>query len=97
MNTIEQQKLRKLILKYNPILKESIENALTEDLFNLIIVNKDDRNFELKDMLSNKKELKSFVMKEFIQFNNKLVTSELKNMKEIKLKLVKSNQGKLKL
>jgi hypothetical protein len=97
VNTIEQQKLRKLILKYNPILKESIENALTEDLFNLIIVNKDDRNFELKDMLSNKKELKSFVMKEFIQFNNKLVTSELKNMKEIKLKLVKSNQGKLKL
>lgn len=97
MNTIEQQKLRKLIIKYNPILKESIENALTEDLFNLIIVNTDDKNFKLKDMLLNKEELKSFVMKEFIQFNNKLVTSELKNMKEIKLKLVKSNQGKLTL
>jgi hypothetical protein len=97
VNTIEQQKLRKLIIKYNPILKESIENALTEDLFNLIIVNTDDKNFKLKDMLLNKEELKSFVMKEFIQFNNKLVTSELKNMKEIKLKLVKSNQGKLTL
>jgi len=43
MNTIEHHKLKKLIKKYNPVLRESIENALTEDLFNLIIVNVDDK------------------------------------------------------
>jgi hypothetical protein len=97
MNSLEQDRLRELIIKYNPVLKESVENALTEDLFNLIIVNKDDKNFELKAMLSKKEELKSFVMKEFILLNNKPVTSELKHMNEIKLNLVKSKQARLKL
>lgn len=97
MNTKEQHKLKQLIKKYNPVLRESIENALTEDLFNLIIVNGDDTDFELKDMLKQKEVLKKFVMKEFIQLNNQPITSELKNMAEIKLNLVKVKQERLKL
>jgi hypothetical protein len=97
MNKIEKNKITNLIHKYNPILKESIANALTEDLFNLIIVNQEDEDFELKDLLLNKEELKVFVMKEFITLNNQSVTANLKNMDEIKLRLVKSKQARLKL
>ena len=97
MTQAEQHKLKKLIRKYNPILKESIENALTEDLYNLIIVNGDDRDFELKDLLRNKENLKAFIIKEFIQLNNKPVTSELRNMEEISFRKTKGKQGRLKL
>jgi len=93
----EKEIIRKLIKKYNPILRESIENALTEDLFNLIIVNRDDEDFMLKDMLKNKEELKSFVMKEFVQLNNKPITSDLKGMDEISFSRRGLRQGKLRL
>lgn len=91
MTDAEKNKIRKLIKKYNPVLKESIELALVEDLFNLIIVNRDDSDFELKDLLKNKKQLKQFVMKEFIQLNNKPLTSELKHMDEPKFVLAKKD------
>ncbi len=97
MNVKEQHKLKKLIRKYNPILKESIQNALTEDLYNLIIVNGDDKDFELKDLLKEKEELKAFIMKEFIQLNNQPITSELKDMDEISFRKTKGKQGRLKL
>jgi len=97
MNQSERHKLKKLIKKYNPILKESIANALTEDLYNLIIVNGDDKDFELKDILKQKEDLKAFIMKEFLQLNNQAVTSKLKDMDEIKLNLVKTKQKRLKL
>lgn len=97
MTKTQQIKLKALIKKYNLVLKESMEIALMEDLFNLIIVNADDKDFELKDMLLNKDDLKSFIIKEFIRLNNKPITSQLKNMEEIKLKLVKNNQQKLNL
>jgi hypothetical protein len=94
MKANEKNKLRKLIKKYNPVLRISIENALTEDLFNLIIVNGDDKNFELKDMLLKKEQLKDFVMKEFLKLNNKPITSELKNMDEIQLNFLKFKNKK---
>ncbi|MCB9360506.1 MAG: hypothetical protein H6587_07970 [Flavobacteriales bacterium] len=93
----EENKLKRLIKKYNPILKESIESALTEDLYNLIIVNGDDKDFELKDLLQEKEQLKSFVLKEFILLNNKPITSELKNMEEISFRKKQVKQGRLKL
>jgi hypothetical protein len=93
MTTTEQHKLKKLIKKYNPILKESIEIALIEDLFNLIIVNGDDTNFELKGMLQEKEQLKIFVMQEFIKLNNQPITAELKNMEEISFRKKKEKQG----
>ncbi|PCJ00173.1 MAG: hypothetical protein COB15_03295 [Flavobacteriales bacterium] len=97
MTQAEQHKLKKLITKYNPILKESIQNALTEDLYNLIIVNGDDKDFELKDLLKEKEELKAFIMKEFIQLNNQPITSELKDMDEISFRKTKGKQGRLKI
>jgi len=97
MTKAQQIKLKALIKKYNLILKESMEIALMEDLFNLIIVNGDDKDFELKEMLLDKENLKSYIIKEFIRLNNKPITSQLKNMEEIKLKLVKNKQQKLNL
>ena len=92
MTASEKNKLKSLIEKYNPVLLESIGNALTEDLYNLIIVNRDDQQFELKDLLLNKEELKRFVMKEFMTLNNQPITTELKNMEEIKISLGKEVQ-----
>ncbi|PCJ25655.1 MAG: hypothetical protein COA97_07185 [Flavobacteriales bacterium] len=66
-------------------------------MYNLIIVNGDDKDFELKKLLLEKEQLKAFVMQEFIKLNNPPVTAELKNMGEIKLNLVKEKQGRLKL
>jgi hypothetical protein len=97
MTKAQQIKLKALIKKYNLILKESMEIALMEDLFNLIIVNADDKDFELKDMLLDKENLKSYIIKEFIRLNNKPITSQLKDMEEIKLKLIKTKQQKLNL
>jgi hypothetical protein len=97
MNSAEQHKIKELIEKYNPVLRESIKNALTEDLYNLIIVNRDDKDFVLKDMLKEKEELKEFVMKEFIQLNNKPITSELSSMEEISFRKKTPTQGKLKV
>ena len=94
MTKAQELKLKSLIKKYNLVLKESMEIALMEDLFNLIIVNADDKDFELKDMLLDKANLKSYIIKEFIKLNNKPITSQLKNMEEIKLKLVKEKQQK---
>ena len=88
MKDTEQRKIKALIKKYNPILKESIKNALTEDLFNLIIVNGEDKGFELKELLREKDILKTYIMLEFIRLNNRPITSELKNMKEIKKKSI---------
>lgn len=97
MTKDQKNKINILIQKYNPILLESMESALIEDLFNLIIVNGDDKDFELNDLLKYKQELKSHIILEFIRLNNKPVTSELKDMKEIRMNMVKSKQGKLKL
>ncbi len=97
MNTSEKHKIKALIKKYNPVLRESMECALAEDLFNLIIVNGDDANFELKNMLNEKEELKAFVIQEFIKLNNKPITAELKNMEEISFRKKKVKQGRLEL
>lgn len=97
MNAVEQHKLKKLIEKYNLVLKEGMACMLSEDLFNLIIVNGDDKDFELKNLLQQKEELKAFVLKEFILLNNKPITAELKNMDEISFRKKQSKQVKLKL
>lgn len=97
MNPDQQHKLKQLIKQYNPILKESMACMLAEDLFNLIIVNGDDKDFELNHLLREKEQLKAFVLKQFILLNNKPITSELKNMEEISFRKKKVKQGRLKL
>lgn len=95
MTSKEEHKIKQLIEKYNSVLSESMACSLTEDLFNLIIVNRDDTDFELAELLKDKENLKAFVLKEFIRLNNQPITSELKEMEEVKISLVKSKQHKL--
>ena len=56
--------------------------AISEDLISLIISNREDTNFELKDFINKKEEFKQFVVNEFFKFNNKTVISELSGMEE---------------
>jgi hypothetical protein len=97
MTEQEKLKMKSLIEKYNPILLESVRNVLTEDLFNLIIVNREDKDFELSHLLRDRATLKRYVMQEFIKRNHNPVTSRLSEMEEIKLSLDKrpSRQKKL--
>lgn len=82
------------MLKYNEVLKESMRNVVAEDLVNLIIVNGDDKEFELKDMISKKAKFKEMVFREFMRLNSNVVTKELAEMEEVKLSL---NKSKLRL
>jgi len=66
----DKQKVSELIGKYNDILLESMKLALSEDLVNLIIVNKDDKDFDLKNFIKNRKEFKSYVLREFFKQNS---------------------------
>ena len=93
----EKEKVKLLIEKYNPVLLESVRNALTEDLFNLIIVNRDDSDFELSHLLRDRIALKRFVMHEFIKLNHNPVTAKLGEMEEVKLTLSKGSLRQKKL
>lgn len=97
MTDLEKQKIKMLIEKYNPVLLESVRNALTEDLFNLIIVNRDDSDFELSHLLRDRTALKRTIMHEFIRLNHSPVTSKLGEMEEIKLRLDKRKTRQKKL
>ncbi len=91
---MKSSKVSKLVLKYNEVLKESMRNVVAEDLVNLIIVNGDDKEFELKDMISKKAKFKEMVFREFMRLNSNVVTKELAEMEEVKLSL---NKSKLRL
>jgi len=91
---VKSSKVSKLVLKYNEVLKESMRNVVAEDLVNLIIVNGDDKEFELKDMISKKAKFKEMVFREFMRLNSNVVTKELAEMEEVKLSL---NKSKLRL
>ena len=82
MKKQEEIAIRSLIKKYNNVLIHSMRIALSEDLIGLIIFNRDDTSYELKDFINKKKEFKQFVVKEFFKYNNKTVVSELSGMEE---------------
>ena len=94
---MKSSKVSKLVSKYNDVLKESMRNVVAEDLVNLIIVNGDDKEFELKDMISKKAKFKEMVFREFMRLNSNVVTKELSEMEEVKLSLNKSKQRRLKI
>lgn len=78
----DKQKVSELIEKYNDILLASMKLALSEDLVNLIIANQDDKDFDLIDFVQNKKEFKSYVLKEFFRQNS----SPLKDLSKMEEK-----------
>jgi hypothetical protein len=94
---VKSRKVAKLVLKYNEVLKESMRNVVAEDLVNLIIVNGDDKEFELKDMISKKAKFKEMVFREFMRLNSNVVTKELSEMEEVKLSINKGKQRRLKI
>jgi hypothetical protein len=85
-------KIKSLVKKYNDVLMESMQNALSEDLINLIIVNGDDKSFELKDFIKKKNDFKKVVVKEFLKINSSSVSSELSLMEEPKIQLKKKEK-----
>ena len=100
MTKDQEKKLNALLEKYNPILLNSMRLAVSEDLIGLIILNKDDEEFELSSLLKNKEELSNHVIRQFLKQNSSSsVLKELKEMdepiEELKARFRKA-QGKLK-
>jgi len=99
----EKIKIKLLIKKYNEILLYSVSIAVTEDLINLIIVNGDDKDFELIEIMKDRKNFREFISNEFVKLNSKSVLADLKNMDEnfspkiLRRKSIKGNQVKLEI
>jgi hypothetical protein len=80
MNAEQEQKIKDLITKYNDILLVSMRLAIAEDFVNLMLLNRDDSDFVLKDLFQNKEEFNKLIMKEFLKKNSSTVIQELKFM-----------------
>ena len=86
--TEEQQlKIKELISKYNDILLNSMRLAIAEDFVNLVILNRDDEDIELRQLLENKNEYYNYILKEFLKKNSSSVVDELKSMDEPTIQL----------
>jgi hypothetical protein len=81
MNKEQEQKIKDLIVKYNDILLVSMRLAIAEDFVNLILLNRDDSDFILKDLFNNKDDFNRLIVKEFLKRNSSSVSHELKSMK----------------
>ena len=68
-------------MKYNDILLVSMRLAIAEDFVNLMLLNRDDTDFILKDLFNNKEDFNKLIVKEFLKRNSSSVTHELKSMK----------------
>ena len=96
MTKKQENKIKDLLSKYNDILLVSMKLAVVEDFTNLVILNKDDKDFELSNLLKDKDQFTSYIMKEFLKQNSSSVTNELSSMEEPKLTLKKHSKVQLK-
>jgi hypothetical protein len=87
MTSQQEAKLKELVDKYNDILLVSMKLAIAEDLINLMILNRDDSEFVMKDLFENKEEFYNIIMKEFFAKNSSSVVQELKQMEHYKPKM----------
>ena len=94
MTPNQEQKIKSLLGKYNDILLVSMRLAVAEDFTGLVILNKDDTDFELSSLLQNKEGFSNYIMKEFLKQNSNPVTSKLGEMEEPQLKLRKQTKIK---
>jgi hypothetical protein len=94
MKNSQKQKIKTLLEKYNDILLVSMRLAVAEDFTGLVILNKDDTDFELSELLKDKDEFSNYIMREFLKQNSNPVTSKLGEMDELKLKLQKQTKIK---
>ncbi|MCE2681660.1 MAG: hypothetical protein ACK49D_00825 [Flavobacteriia bacterium] len=79
MTAQQEEKITELIRKYNDILLISMRLAVAEDFLNLLILNRDDQEFALKDLLDNKEELTNHIMKQFLKLNSSPILEELRS------------------
>jgi hypothetical protein len=95
MTSYQEIKIRELVEKYNDILLHSMRLAVAEDLINLMILNKDDSDFELKELLKDKTSFYNLILKEFLKKNSSSVLSELRDMDDPleDLKLIKRRRS----
>jgi hypothetical protein len=96
MTLQQEEKITDLIRKYNDILLISMRLAVAEDFVNLLILNREDREFELSELLANKEELSNHIMKQFLKFNSSPILEELRNQPISSPKLRKSSGSKRK-
>jgi len=89
MTPSQEEKIKSLLVKYNDVLLISMKLAVAEDFTNLLILNRDDADFELKDLLKDKEQFTSHVMKEFLKLNSSSVTNKLSSMDEPNISLGK--------
>jgi len=100
MTPDQQHKISELIEKYNAVLLNSMRLAVAEDFINLIVLNRDDSDFELTEFLKDKEHYYQFILKEFLRLNSSSVTSELRKMEDPvspsfrKTKKTKTTHGK---
>ena len=67
MTPKQEAKIKELVDKYNDIQLVSMKLAIAEDLINLMVLNRDDSEFVMKDLFENKEEFYNIIMKEFFQ------------------------------
>ena len=100
MTSAQQHKISELIEKYNAVLLNSMRLAVAEDFINLIVLNRDDADFELSEFLKDKEQYYQFILKEFLRLNSSSVASELRKMEDPvsptfrKIKKPKKEHGK---
>jgi hypothetical protein len=94
MTPKQEEKIKSLLEKYNDILLVSMRLSVAEDFTGLVILNKDDTDFELSSLLQNKEGFSNYIMKEFLKQNSNPVTSKLGEMEEPQLKLRKQTKIK---
>lgn len=78
MNEDQKDLVKSLIFKYDSILLESMKIALFEDLKRLMISNREDKKFLLKDIIYTE-ELKNYIVREFLKHNSNQVMTNLVN------------------
>jgi len=91
----EFKRVKSLLKKYNDILLNSMSIALSEDLINLIVVNGDDKDFELLELVKDKQKFRALVTTEFLKLNSNSVLDDLKLMDDNSpFKMVKNKNQK---
>lgn len=93
MTPQQETKIKELVDKYNDILLVSMKLAIAEDLINLMVLNRDDSEFVMKDLFENKEEFYNIIMKEFFTKNSSSVIQELKYMEHYKPKMNSKRKG----
>lgn len=103
MKKNDKEQLLRLLGKYNDVLLNSMSIALAEDLINLIVVNGEDKEFELIEMMKDRRGFRELVTSEFLRMNSNNVLKDLKLMEEefdsklLRRRSIKGQQGKLDL